>query len=114
MKIENNGIYANLYNMQTFHKEDDEDVTDGKEDLEELDKNKKSFKKSKRKNEEIKIDKEEDHEEDIPEQPMSSIYKLNQPELCYNIFGAVVSFLTGCIQFRVKKNLKNQENSGEC
>ena len=37
-------------------------------------------------------------EEEIPEAPMSSIYKLNQPEICYNIFGTIFSFAVGAIQ----------------
>ena len=39
-----------------------------------------------------------EEEEDIPEVPMSSIYKLNQPEICYNIFGTLFSFAVGAIQ----------------
>ena len=45
-----------------------------------------------------KKDEDVPEEEDIPEAPMSSIYKLNQPEICYNIFGTLFSFAVGAIQ----------------
>ena len=91
------GVYANLVNMQTFETKEKSD--EGNEREPEVDK-KVEAKKSVRISTKEESKKEEDvtEEEEIPEAPMSSIYKLNQPEICYNIFGILFSFAIGAIQ----------------
>jgi len=97
IKLEN-GVYSNLYNLQTFAKaatqeNDDKTDTDEKNSINP----KKSFKKQQ--SVKTKTETEETSEEEvIEEQPMGSIYKLNQPELCYNILGAIMSFAVGALQ----------------
>ena len=90
----NNGVYANLYNMQNFETNNDE--------ADKIAVEKQVSRKSLESKPSRKLsltDKEnEEEKEEIEEQPMASIYGLNRPELCYNITGSITALIVGAIQ----------------
>ena len=84
--------------MQTFETKEKSD--EGNEEDTAVETKVEARKKSVRISTKDESKKEDDapEEEEIPEASMSSIYKLNQPEICYNIFGTLFSFAVGAIQ----------------
>ena len=84
-----NGVYANLVNMQSFG-DNEKKAENGKSVKNELKAQKSVVEKSEKS--------DEDEEEDLPQAPWTTILKMNAPEWPFLLVGTIFSAIVGIAQ----------------